>query len=104
MVKYCDDPLKRHENKMSKGIRTISEPLYNLCHGRLDRNTALCCQCRKRISDNPRLIIERVLSSPSTIIPEPNEIAISSPSTIGSEHKATHTHSTILRKKAQIRT
>ena len=72
MVKYCDDPLKRHDKKISKGLRTISGPLYNLCQGRLNKNTTLCCTCRKTISDNPS-IIDEVLSSPSTIRSEINE-------------------------------
>ena len=54
MVKYCADPLRVHKKKIDKGLRQISEELYNICGRKIERNALLCDGCRKRIKNNPQ--------------------------------------------------
>ena len=51
---------------MSKGLRTISDQLYELCKGNLEKNCILCCGCRKLISHDPSLTDDIISTAESS--------------------------------------
>ena len=57
MRTYCEDPLKIHKKKITKDLRCISDDLFNLCKKLLPSGIVLCGNCRKKLQQNPGLII-----------------------------------------------
>lgn len=53
---FCSDPLKVHKIKISQNLRIISSNLYKLCENKLEKNTLLCDNCRKKLKKDPTLL------------------------------------------------
>ena len=66
MVKYCDDPLKRHKFRINKNLRTISDNLYEKLGGKLSKETLLCNNCRTKLANNPKSLDIILSESEST--------------------------------------